>query len=91
MTPLQLSRDAYKYLEGLEAKQYKQVSKKLFALSNDPRPADCNHLSGHPGYFRITIGEFRAIYKPTDTVIEISVVGPRNDDQVYKTFQKKNN
>lgn len=89
MTPLQLSKDAMKYLERLDAKQYRQVSRKLFSLCEDPKPTDCIHLSGNPGYFRVTIGEYRAVYKPTEKVIEIAIVGPRNDDEVYRQTKRK--
>lgn len=88
MTPVVLSSRARKFLDGLDAKQFRQVTKRILDLQEDSSPHDARHLSGYPGYFRITIGEYRAIFKKSDDRVEVAVVGPRNDDAVYKEMSR---
>jgi len=88
MMKIDLTLRALKYLGELQPKQFKQVGNRILSLSRDPYPADCKHLSGHPGSRRIDIGEFRICYEVSNGIIRVAVVGRRNDDAVYKEFQK---
>jgi mRNA interferase RelE/StbE len=45
-------------------------------------------MSGHPGYFRITVGEYRVIYRTHGDTVHVVVVGSRNDDDVYRKFDR---
>jgi mRNA interferase RelE/StbE len=85
---LNLSRRSHQFLNDLQPKYYKQVASKLLHLAKDPRPNDCRHLCGHPGYFRVTAGEYRIIYFTTNDVVHISVINTRNDDAVYKELER---
>ena len=85
---LNLSRRSHQFLTDLQPKHYKQVASKLLLLAKDPRPNDCRHLCGHPGYFRVTAGEYRIIYFTTHDVVHISVINTRNDDAVYKELER---
>ena len=60
------------------------------ALNLDPRPADSKSLKGYPGFYRVDSGEYRIIYRfvPEDDLVEIILVGKRNDDEVYKQFEQ---
>jgi mRNA interferase RelE/StbE len=87
---IDLTRRAHKSIEELQPKQFKQVTNRILSLLRDPYPADCKHLSGHPGFRRIDIGEFRVCYEVNNGTIRIAVVGPRNDDAVYKELQRIN-
>jgi len=89
MTPIVLSRDSQKFLAGLDAKQYRQLGKRIFELQENSLPHDCRHLAGHPGYLRISVGEYRVIYCPKTSVIEITVIDKRNDDSAYKKLDRK--
>ena len=88
MTPVVLSSKSMKFLDGLDAKQYRQIGKRIWGLQEDGSPHDVKYLSGHPGYFRIDNGEFRVIFCRKDGVIEITLIGKRNDDEVYKNFSR---
>lgn len=83
-----LSHKAEKFLFDLQPKQFKQVAARVLDLGRDPRPADMRHMQGHPGYFRITVGEFRVIYRTNDEIVHVVVVGSRNDDDVYRQFDR---
>jgi mRNA interferase RelE/StbE len=86
---LDLSRDARDFLDDLQPKQFKQVATRILALQREPIPNDAKHLAGHPGYRRIDCGEFRVCYAVADGVVRITIVGKRNDDDVYRRLARK--
>jgi mRNA interferase RelE/StbE len=85
---IDLTRRAQKFLGDLQPKQFKQVTSRILSLMREPYPADCKHLSGHPGFRRIDIGEYRVCYEVNNGTVRVAVVGARNDDAVYKELQR---
>ena len=85
---ISLNRNAQNYLNSLDAKQFKQIGKKIFSLIVETNQSDIRHLSGYPGFFRTTIGEHRIIFCKKNEVTEIVEIGKRNDDEVYRNFQR---
>jgi len=85
---LSLSNNARGFLEDLQPKQYKQVGSRIIGLQRNPYPADCKHLSGHPGFRRIDVGEFRVCYTVSDDTIRIVVAARRNDDAAYRELDR---
>ncbi len=83
-----LSVRAKKYLDKLPRKQFVQVGRKLFALETEPRPHDSEDLKGLD-FKRVDIGEHRIIYKIVEDIIEVALIGPRNDDEVYKRLRQR--
>jgi mRNA interferase RelE/StbE len=53
------------------------------------RPNDSELLTGYKNCFRVTSGEYRVIYTFSPDDVRVLVVGPRNDDSVYKSFERK--
>jgi mRNA interferase RelE/StbE len=88
MRKLALANDADKFLARLDAKQFKQVVRKIFALAEDPMPPDSLKLEGSD-YRRADQGEFRIVYSFDADTVYIIVVGKRNDDEVYAKARKK--
>lgn len=85
---LSLTGDADRFLERLDAKQYRQVVRRVFALAADATPSDSARLEGS-NLRRVDQGEYRIVYSfDTDTVF-IFVVGKRNDDEVYAKLRRK--
>ena len=78
------------FLKGLQPKIAAQIAKKVLALNVDPLPADSKHLSGYPGYYRVDSGEYRIVYRfnPNDDLVEVILIGKRNDDDVYKRLER---
>lgn len=87
MRSLNLSNDAASFLTALEAKQARQLWNKIVALMKDPRPHDSIDIG--EGRFRTDIGEYRIVYSFNDATVHVSVVGKRNDDDVYKKLKRK--
>jgi mRNA interferase RelE/StbE len=88
MHRLDMTRDAYKFLEDLQAKQFRQVGQKMLALMIDPQPPDASQLRGYD-YWRVDVGEFRIIYRFDEATVYIILIGKRNDDEVYKALKRK--
>ncbi|BBD60444.1 plasmid stabilization system protein [Nostoc sp. HK-01] len=78
------------FLNGLQPKIAAQIAKKVLALNIEPLPADSQQLSGYQGYYRVDSGEYRIVYRffPEEDLVEIILVGKRNDDDVYKKLKR---
>jgi mRNA interferase RelE/StbE len=78
------------FLKGLQPKIAAQIAKKVFALNIDPLPTDSKSLKGYPGLYRVDLGEYRIVYRfdVEADVIQILLVGKRNDDEVYKQLKQ---
>ena len=87
MRKLDINRAAAKFLTDLQAKQYKQVAQKIFALLADPEPNDASQLKGRD-YWRADIGEYRIVYLFDADIVTIYLIGKRNDDEVYKKLER---
>lgn len=89
MKKLKITKDATKAWEALDAKQYKQVGKAIVGLTGNPLPADSQALRGAKnGERRLDVGEYRIVYCNTQDAIEVLVIGKRNDDEVYRIWDR---
>ena len=85
---LSLTNDADKFLDRLDAKQFKQVVRRILALAHEPTPADSIQMKGRR-YRRVDQGEYRIVYFFDEDTVTIVVVGKRNDDDVYTRAERK--
>lgn len=78
------------FLKGLQPKIAAQIAKKTLYLNIDPLPTDSKQLKGYPNYYRVDSGEYRIVYpyQPEKDLVEVILVGKRNDDEVYKKLQR---
>jgi mRNA interferase RelE/StbE len=78
------------FLQGLQPKIAAQIAKKILSLNVDPLPTDSKQLKGYPSFYRVDSGEYRIVYrfKPKEDLVEIILVGKRNDDEVYKKLER---
>jgi mRNA interferase RelE/StbE len=83
---LDLSRRAARFLDGLPARQFRQVMKKVIALMVDPEPHDSEPLRGYP-YRRADVGEYRIVYDVAGYTLQMLIIGKRNDDEVYRQLR----
>jgi len=87
---LNIESSSQKFIDKLQAKQFKQVLAKILSLLSKPTPQDCKKLSGVEGGYRVDQGEYRILYrikwatKEKPGEIQIWRVGKRNDDEVYR-------
>ena len=64
---------AAKELENLPLKARRQITKKIVALSQNPRPSGCERLTGADLY-RLRQGDYRVVYSIEDDVLTVLVV-----------------
>ena len=78
------------FLRGLQPKISAQIAKKVLALNINPLPNDSKQLKGYRDLYRVDSGEYRIVYRfqPKKDLVEIIIVGKRNDDDVYKKLNR---
>jgi mRNA interferase RelE/StbE len=89
MLKIAITNAADKFLAALQSKQYKQVGSAIFGLLRNPEPHDSQQLKGaQNGERRMDVGEYRVIYAVKGDTVEVLVIGKRNDDDVYKSWER---
>jgi len=89
MLEIDISRQASKFLERAQPKHARQIARKLLELQQNPFPHDSIQLKGqHSKLYRTDIGEYRVIYFVEENIIFITIVGKRNDGEVYKLLTR---
>jgi len=83
-------RSVLEFTAGLQPKVAGQIARKVLALGDNPKPADSQELAGHVGLRRVDIGEYRIVYAymDGDDLVEVLLIGKRNDDDVYKRLRR---
>jgi mRNA interferase RelE/StbE len=80
---IDLLPSASRALAGLDGPLKKRVSARIDALADEPRPAGCKKLAGSD-YWRIRIGDHRAIYGIEDGKLTVLVVRIGHRREVYR-------
>lgn len=78
------------FLQGLQPKIVAKIAKKILALNMDTLPADSKKLAGYSDLYRVSIGEYRIVYRflVDEDLVEVILVGKRNDHEVYKQLKR---
>jgi mRNA interferase RelE/StbE len=71
---------AERELRDLPAKERPRITKRILALSPDPRPPGCKKLSGLDGY-RLRVDRYRVLYVVADEarIVTIYEIGHRRE------------
>jgi mRNA interferase RelE/StbE len=88
MLTIDLSRQAAAFLQGLTAKQARQIAERLQALAINPNALPTEQLKGYAPMRRLRSGEFRIIYALVEEGLQIRLIGKRNDDDIYKALER---
>jgi mRNA interferase RelE/StbE len=89
MLRIRYVRAARKALESLPAKHKRQLFAKIESLRSDSNPPDSARLKGAGrDYSRADSGEYRIIYRVEADELLIAAVGSRNDDRIYRAFER---
>lgn len=89
MLTIDVSRRAEKFLRGLPAKHARQLAIKLQQLRIEPEPHDSAVLKGGSvPYRRADAGEYRIICRVEADVLQVVLVGKRNDDEAYRLLRR---
>ena len=87
MLSLYLENRAKRFLSKLPPKHFDQVSRKIATLRENPFPPDTKRLKGMDWY-RVDIGEYRIVYNVRNNMLDIPLIGKRNDNDVYKRLER---
>lgn len=88
MLAIDLSTISERYIKKLPPKHRRQVAEKIFKLAENPCPPDAGSLHGYEGYYRADIGEHRIVYRFSTVLLRVALIGKRNDDEVYRKFER---
>lgn len=73
---------AQKDLDGLEVRIFRQIIKKIRALSDEPRPHGCLKLTAEESY-RIRTGDYRILYRIDDGAKRIFIYRIKHRKNAY--------
>jgi mRNA interferase RelE/StbE len=85
---IDLSRQAAAFLQKLQQKQARQIAAMLQALAADPDALPSEALKGYAPMRRLRAGDFRIVFVVNGDVVEIRLIGKRNDDEIYKALAR---
>jgi mRNA interferase RelE/StbE len=88
MRKIDLSNQAISFLQKLPTKHAKQIGAKLLLLREVDTTLQSEEIKGKPPFRRVKSGEYRIIYLETDHTIFVSLIGKRNDDDIYKKLMR---
>jgi mRNA interferase RelE/StbE len=89
MLKLNPTKEALDFWNSLDAKQYRQIGRKVLSLLLNPYPSDTKSLIGYPEYFRVDFGEYRIVYRVEEDTVKLILIGLRNDGDIYKKVKRK--
>ena len=89
MRLIKLSKETDKFLKTLPPKQFRQVVLESFKLAKDVEQADVKKLQGHSEFYRKDLGEYRIIFRYDDEILYLTLIGKRNDGEVYRKLERK--
>jgi mRNA interferase RelE/StbE len=81
---LVFKKSVAKDLRALPKKDVRRILKCIDALADDPRPTDCEKLSGQARY-RVRQGAYRIVYEIHDDSLVVVVVKVGHRRDVYRS------
>lgn len=80
---IKIEKDAQKFLKKLPRPDETRVLK---AIAKLPDEGDRNQMKGHPGFFRLRVGDYRIIYTVDNGQLIVRVVDAGNRGQIYNRY-----
>ena len=71
-------------LEKLSPRDRLQVSRRIAALAENPRPPGCKLLRGRDGVYRLRFGDHRVLYRVEDARLVVLVIRVAHRREVYR-------
>lgn len=83
---VQLSKGAAKELRKLDRPVQARILAVLTLLQDEPRPSTVKALSGHAGYLRVRVGDYRIVYTVEDDRLVVLVLAVGHRGEIYRTL-----
>ena len=80
---VEIKKSAVKEIEHLPVKDMKAALDKIASLVDNPRPHDCQRLSGQEQY-RLRRGNYRILYSVEDDILIVYIVKGGHRKDVYR-------
>lgn len=80
---IKIEKDAQKFLKKLPRPDETRVLK---AIAKRPDEGDRKQMKGHPGFFRLRVGDYRIIYTVDNGQLIVRVVDAGNRGQIYNRY-----
>ena len=84
-----LHRSAEKYLNRLQPADRDRFDAAFTDLEKEPPEGDIRPYEGSPGFLRLRVGNYRAIFKFEDSSILVTHIEPRGQAYTKKTRTKR--
>lgn len=78
------ARSARKELQALDQSIAVRILKRIEALSVEPRPSGVRKLEGAPDLWRIRVGDWRVVYRISDSERLIDIIAVRHRRDAYR-------
>ena len=88
MPGIDLSKQAAEFLREPAPNQTRQIAEKLERLVVDPSALLSEALRGYAPMRRLKSGEFRIIFALEGDLVQVRLIGKRNDDEIYKALER---
>lgn len=88
MLPINFSKHAENFLRKAPIKHAKQIVGRIRQLAENPNDGSTAELKGFAPHRRLKSGEYRVIYLIEQNVLQILIIGKRNDDEVYDQLKR---
>ena len=88
MIKLRLSKEADRFLRKIPAKHGKQIALRIQALQENPSATPTEDVKGYPPFRRLKSGEYRVIYFIADGTLNVTLIGKRNDNEIYRQIKR---
>ena len=85
---IDLSKQAAEFLREVAPKQSRQIAEKLKRRALSPSALPSDALRGYAPMRRLKSGEFRIIFALEGAVVQVRLIGKRNDDEIYKALER---
>ena len=73
-----------KELDNPDDALFARIDRKILCLTDQPRPAGCKKLKGHPDLWRIRIGDYRVVYAVNDALRTVEILRVAHRREVYE-------
>jgi len=81
---LRLSARAARAIRKLDRPSQRRVLAALSLLRDEPRPPAASTLTGHGGYLRVRVGDYRIVYTVDDGVLMVLVLAVGHRREIYR-------
>ncbi len=87
MLRIDIARRVEKFQSRQPSKHRRQIAERILALAVEPMAQDTKALQGSD-FRRADRGEYRIVCRLAGQVLQIVLVGKRNDDEVYRQLKR---